>query len=438
MKLGYVIVGIALLVGQISYAQNKKSKTEASKKPINNKVAELKIGDKMPELNLFVLNEGIIKEVKFSDFNQSLVIIDFWDTYCTSCIESMPKVQKLQKEFGNQILILPVTYQDASLVKSFFNTNRFLKSKGVKLPSVVNDKLLDKYFKHRGVPHVVWIYKGIVTAITNSAYVTTEHIKNILHGEAVKWPVKNDFLVYDYDNNPLIKIDQTKLMESSSLRRYAIVTGYMKEIPRKFGSVIDTISKTVRDYNFNSPIIDVYYNAMSMVKPFPFWPVSNRIILEVKDKGKYFHDPTKMYEEDWNMKNVICFESIVSDTTTAPVRGKMIVEQLNRLLNLNGRLEKRKVNCLIITKIGKHVLEDADTTAFFNDRPVSELINWLNTSNLIKNQYPTIVDETDYEGTLSLNEWKDIDSLRIELQRSGFDLKEDDREIEMFVLTEKN
>lgn len=433
---------LIVLLSQNIYAQKIKTPV---KKNIHKKsgsmptqVKELGIGDKLPDIQLNLVDGNMERKMSTSKFSDRLIIFDFWDTYCTSCIEAMPKVQNLQKEFGNQILILPVTYQDATLVKNFFNINSFLKSKNVKLPSVVNDKQLHKYFKHRGVPHVVWIYKGVVKAVTSSEYVSAKNIQNILDGNDVNWPVKNDFLVYNYKDSPLVKIDDKRLAAPSSFKKYAAVTSYMKGIPRKFGSVKDSLNKTVRDYNFNSSIIQTYYYAMSMIKPNPFWPVSNRIILEVKDRSKYLYDPKIGYSEDWDMKNSICVEFVVADTASAAVRGRMIVEQLNRLLDLNGRLEKRKVNCLVITKTDQQTIQHPDTAAFFSKKSVRDLIEWLNTSNLIRNQYPPIVDETSYTGALSLNKWNDIPSLKAELQKQGFDINEGEREIETFILTEVN
>lgn len=431
-----------VLLSQNTYAQKVKTTVkqkiykESASMPAQLK--ELGVGDKLPDIQLHLLDGDMELKINTSKFGDRLMILDFWDTYCTSCIEAMPKVQDLQKTFGNKIAVLPVTYQDAALIKNFFNTNRFLKSKNVKLPSVVNDKLLRKYFKHQGVPHVVWIYKGIVKAITTSEYVNTKNIQVILDGNDVNWPVKNDFLVYNYNDSPLVNIDTKRLAGASPFKKYAAVTSYMKDIPRKFGSVSDNLNKTIRDYNFNSSIIQTYYYAMSMIKPSPFSPAPNRIILEVNDRNKYLYDPSLGFSQDWEMKNSICFESVVADSTSEAVRGKMIVEQLNRLLNLNGRLEKRKVKCLIISKTDQQAVKHSDTVAFFNNRPVKELIKWLDASNMIKNQYPPIIDETSYSGTLSLNKWKDVPSLKSELQKQGFDINEGERMVGTFILTEMN
>src|SRR6201999_1317282 len=44
-----------------------------------------------------------------ASFKGKLLILDFWGVTCSSCIAEMPKMQRLQQEFGDKIQILLVT-----------------------------------------------------------------------------------------------------------------------------------------------------------------------------------------------------------------------------------------------------------------------------------------------------------------------------------------
>ena len=85
----------------------------AQKKPIIKtelQIRDLKIGDQVPDLYIAKIIKNQKNSAKISDFKDQLLILDFWDTYCSSCIEALPKMDSLQKEFGHQIKILPVRH----------------------------------------------------------------------------------------------------------------------------------------------------------------------------------------------------------------------------------------------------------------------------------------------------------------------------------------
>lgn len=59
----------------------------------------LKPGDKAPN---FYLKNVDDKSVSLSDFTGKLVLLNFWDTYCSACIATIPKKNALVEKFGKQ------------------------------------------------------------------------------------------------------------------------------------------------------------------------------------------------------------------------------------------------------------------------------------------------------------------------------------------------
>ncbi len=55
----------------------------------------------------FTTLEGEVIQV--SDFKGKVVLIDFWETWCKPCIASFPALQKLQKEYPKDFVVLAVT-----------------------------------------------------------------------------------------------------------------------------------------------------------------------------------------------------------------------------------------------------------------------------------------------------------------------------------------
>src|ERR1700744_4307849 len=68
----------------------------------------IKIGDRMPDMIIWPVINYSSKSLRISDFKGKLVILDFWATWCTSCLAHFPIADSLQREFKNDLQILLV------------------------------------------------------------------------------------------------------------------------------------------------------------------------------------------------------------------------------------------------------------------------------------------------------------------------------------------
>ncbi|WP_312338577.1 TlpA disulfide reductase family protein [Sphingobacterium sp.] len=151
----------------------------------------LKPGDKIPdavwnqslELNYF---NGKKKTIKFADLKGKLILLDFWATWCPSCIEGFPHLEDVLAINKDEIAVLLVNSTQTKdtqkrvqdLKKKYKTAYGFQTS----LPYLFGDTIFQQLFPHNAVPHVVWINKdGILVANTYANALSKENITAVLH-----------------------------------------------------------------------------------------------------------------------------------------------------------------------------------------------------------------------------------------------------------------
>lgn len=416
-----------LLFSFRSYAQQSPLSKQP---PPDLSVRNLKIGDKVPDILITKLINYKSKQARMTDFKNKLLILDFWDTYCGSCIQALPKLDSLQRAFGNKISILPVTYQREALVRAFLKKNPNVKN--LQLPCVVEDKVLRAHFRHRFISHEVWIYKGIVKAITGTEYVTEANIQKVLNGEKINWPIKDDEFGFD-SKKPLFIPNEAKMYESKTgFSNHSGMTGYRKGIAIG-GMKYDSLQ--YRTYFYNFSILDAYTSLLTGIDQKKFIVGTSRIVLEGKSPSVYFYTADKGFEEEWNEKYKFCYEMVMPGLLDKKERYKLIVNDLNNRLSLNVRFEKRWIKCLVFIQNPYRIPNDS-TRVTEGGVSIPD-IAFFEIDYASGGTYPPAVDETNFKGKIKLNPYDGtLEGLRKEIQRHGFDIIEAKREMEVLVITE--
>lgn len=401
-------------------------------------IRNLQIGDKIPDLMMAKIINNDTSFAKTSDFEDYLLILDFWDTSCSACVISMPKLDSLQRKFRDKkVKILSVTWQKEAEIVNFFNANRFLKKQKIPIhrASVVEDRILGSYFRHKVLPHVVWINKGVIVAITSGVYVNEKNIQTLLDGKAINWPLKDD----SFDKNMFFVTlnNAIQYSQNSKFLSYSVLTGQTNAVSKIGGLnyVLDTVSNITRIALFNQSILDAYkilsFNSDSIPRKFILTP--KRLILEVNDLSKYIFDPKKDSQAIWNSENEICYELIKSGAVTERVMSKIAMKDLDNKLGLYGRWEKRKVKCLVFVKTSGEAAIDTLPT-----RKEGTSISDIAFSLDLARKYPPAIDETNFKGNIKLESYNNLEELRKALHQLGFDIVETERKIDVLVITELN
>jgi thiol-disulfide isomerase/thioredoxin len=107
-------------------------------------------------------------KVTLSDFRgKSVVVLDFWATWCPPCRASMPILEKMASEYAAKGAGTPVRFLAVNQGESGQSVRRFLERSGLKLNVVLDqDQSIAEEFKVEGIPQTVLIgVDGTVQAV---------------------------------------------------------------------------------------------------------------------------------------------------------------------------------------------------------------------------------------------------------------------------------
>ena len=146
LTLKFIIVFIYLISSSSSYAIQELN--------LKNLVIH-KNPKKLEKINFKNINNEIIN---LNSFENSLIIINFWATWCAPCIEEMPSLNRLKTNpIFNNLEIIPINVGRDNIEKS----KNFYKKLKIENLEIYFDKdvVLAKKFLLRGLPTTVFINK---------------------------------------------------------------------------------------------------------------------------------------------------------------------------------------------------------------------------------------------------------------------------------------
>jgi thiol-disulfide isomerase/thioredoxin len=101
------------------------------------------------------------QEVALASDKGSVVVLDFWATWCGPCVASLPKIDALAKEHSD------VKFYAVNIRESAEKVNKFMEAKNLSLPVLLDkDGSVAKAYLASAIPQTVVIGKdGVVQAV---------------------------------------------------------------------------------------------------------------------------------------------------------------------------------------------------------------------------------------------------------------------------------
>lgn len=403
-----------------------------------------KVGDVLPE-DFWTKSHQIVnsteKSIKLSEHRGKLILLDFWNTWCSGCLIAFPKMEQLQEQFRDQIFIQAVTGQNRQLLDKFFSSKNGQRFKSIK--SVTEDKYFNQVFPHIGEPFIVWIQDGKVVNTTDSRQVTAENIAEVLkgHSESLQTVTSID------RKRPFMLDENFDRQRNVTMLNYSIfMKGHVPGIGAGGKYKYSASKKEIGRQFTNLPLSDIFFGiglkAFNSIKSEGRFN-EKRMILNLKDASKFYakNESNGTFENS----DLYSFEHNVPEDKADSLYVDML-EVLNRYSNYNAKIKVLQTDCLVLkrttdtnliaTKGGKRISTFPQAPAILQNAPLLHMINMINGVTPI--QLP-LLDETGISENvdLKISGVFSVEQLIRELAPYGLTIVRENRPLEMLVISEK-
>ena len=122
------------------------------------------------------------QEVRLADFNEKIVVVNFWGTFCAPCVAEMPTLAELQETYADKMKVVAITADN----------RQDLEKARTDLAKLSNDRLDFFYDPKRGI-----IYDSMVGGFPTTIVYGTDGQEILrLEGEA-DWVAPESLALFD-------------------------------------------------------------------------------------------------------------------------------------------------------------------------------------------------------------------------------------------------
>jgi thiol-disulfide isomerase/thioredoxin len=402
---------------------------------------KLKPGEMVSDISFTILKNGKFETAMLSSFRGKLVILDYWNIWCSSCIAAFPNLEKIQEKFRNDILILPVSFINTKSQVSDFVKKRKGTDNEVHLPFAIfesKNNMLFQSIPTIGYPFEVWIDKdGRFIRASNASDITTENIAVTLSGGKLALKSKNYQM--DFDAKKPLLINNNGGPDTAYAYR-SVITGFIDSIGQVFDN---SVSNTKRHlYYGNKPLIDLIKYSLKNGLSNDFY--NQHIIFEGSAlKDFFFPGHAIMANRNWRKTNSYCYDLTVPASYSKEEAYKFMHQDIDRYFKITTALEDRNMNCLVLNRVDsidrlasksdKSLLKGTKKLIEIKKRNIIALLSLLNSD-----EAPILLNETNYSKdvdiTLNLPERFNVDFLNKQLINYGLKLEAVERKLPVIVI----
>ena len=404
-------------------------------------IKSLKVGDATPDIEFKQLINYKKSSLKLSDLRDKLVILEFWATWCKTCLAKFPESEAVQKKFSDKVQIILVngssTGDNIKTINEFLDKRKKL-GKGLTLPIAPEEDIANNLFQHFGLPHYAWIKNQQVMAITGGREINENNIDAALKGDYSSLRVKADF-----DKRNLFFLDT--LAPSKQIAHYSILFKGLVYPLSDGGSSFkvrmnDRIPQGVAFGNYTP--IKIYQKIAASLLP---QSMNDPAYVKVTADYTALKRPWEIKETElnkWRDENLISLEVYAPGSNLQDIYGK-VLEELNSATDYFAEIKPTLTKCLVLQSLDS--LQSIGASDNASTKPSPNHLSNLGELKAAIFEYRDatlpLVDKTGANLNLPIlktTEWSDWKQLVQTLAKNNLQIKEAQLTLPMLVVTQKD
>lgn len=80
-------------------------------------IVDRSTGKQIRDLEYLNIRSGELENIK--KYEDKIVILNFWSTYCSPCIEELSDLKNLDSTFKNELLIIAISIESPEKIRKF-------------------------------------------------------------------------------------------------------------------------------------------------------------------------------------------------------------------------------------------------------------------------------------------------------------------------------
>lgn len=301
----------------------------------NAQVKALRVGDTVPDVRFSNVLNYKSSSLKISDFKNKVVVLDFWATWCSSCLAKFPEERELGRRMGDTLQIILVnaknTHNTHEKVALFFEERRHLYD----FPSIDEDTVLCKLIPGYTVPRFAWIINNRIVALPEPEELTEANIRAVYLRQTTHM-ASGHKEVLDFGKGIVGQASGGNTKASF----YSLIAPYRQDLLTSFNMLTDSAGNVWRIDAINMSVSDL----VELCSPADNIP-NNRIIKKIRNSGVFQPDSTSL---KWREKNRFIYESSFSARSSKAALELMRAE-ISQYFLLRIDTVSRDTDCLVIT-----------------------------------------------------------------------------------------
>lgn len=392
-------------------------------------IRPLSIGDLVPDIPLKQVLNAPFSSSKLSYHKNKVVILNFFATWCSSCIKALPHLDSLQKQLPGELQVFVVdATEDKATVERFLKTNPVMKT--ISLPIVTGTTSLKALFPHISIPHEIWLHNGVFKAVTRPGDITAQKIRSLLSGGSI---ASTKFDILDPDVRDIKK--PLPIAAGTPVFYHSVFTGYIEGLGSGTLLTKQGRDSATRIAYHNTPLATICKHAYELTavpaNRFFYGAGTDSLLQQTGDW------------DSWAPKHTYCYEMELPTVPIGQLR-RVVREDIARTFGITITKFRKKMNCWVLQWVGSqlpasgqanpgnNLYENTDSLLFLHHQPISPLISYLNSISTLP-----VLDETNTSTRLYMDfliqQRTDIQAWQELLRSFGFVLKQEEREIDAYL-----